>query len=165
MKLVETHCHLTHGRLRNQLATVLASAGDAGVAVLITAGSSVADSSAAAALADRHDRVYCTAGVHPHEAKEAEADYLRRIGELVSRAGNVAVGEIGLDYHYDFSPRPDQRRVFAELLDLAGGLAKPVVVHTREAFEDTLAILAEARAPGERTVFHSFTGDAGQVRR
>ncbi len=165
MRVVDTHCHLTHGRLRNQLAAVLAGAGEAGVAAMITATSGVADSAAAAALADRHEGVYCTAGVHPHDAKDVESDYLQRIAELAGRACNVAIGEIGLDYHYDFSPRDDQRRVFAELLEVAARLDKPVVIHTREAFEDTMAILADGPVVGERVVFHSYTGDDLEVRR
>jgi len=165
LRLADTHCHLTHGRLRGQLAGVLASAAQAGVAALITAASNVPDAQAAAALAERHARVYCTAGIHPHDAAGADPDHLLLIAEVAGRAKNVAIGEIGLDYHYDFSPRPDQRRVFAGQLDLAARLGKPVVIHTREAFEDTMAILADARLPGERIVFHSFTGDDAQVRR
>jgi len=165
LALVDTHCHLTNGRLRNQLASVLAAAADAGVAALITAAGNVADARAAAALAGKDARIYCTAGVHPHDAAEAGADYARRIAELAGGERNVAIGEIGLDYHYDYSPRDDQRRVFAEQLDLAGRLGKPVVIHTREAFEDTMAILADSGVAGERIVFHSFTGDEAQVGR
>jgi len=165
MKLVDTHCHLTHGRLRTQLEAVLSRAHDAGVAAMVCAASDVPDSAAAAALARQHAGVFFTAGVHPHDAKDAEAGYLERIEELAGADGNVAVGEIGLDYHYDFSPRQVQRRVFAEQLALAARLAKPVVIHAREAIGETLAILSEAALPGGRVVFHSYTGDAAEVRR
>lgn len=165
MVLIDSHCHLTHGRLRHQLAAVLCRAAEAGVTAVVTAASSPADGDVAANLARRHACVYFTAGVHPHEAKDAGDDYLRRIGELAAAPKNVAIGEIGLDYHHDFSPRQVQRRVFADQLDLANRLGKPVVVHTREAFEDTMAILAEAAPAGDRIVFHSYTGDAADVRR
>ncbi|KPK50051.1 MAG: hypothetical protein AMK72_03085 [Planctomycetes bacterium SM23_25] len=162
---VDTHCHLTDDRLRNQVAAVLARARGAGVMAVVTAASDPPDAAAAAALARQYGCVYFTAGVHPHQAKQAGEGYLDRIEELAAADENVAIGEIGLDYHYDFSPRDVQRRVFAEQLELAKRLGKPVVIHTREAFEDTLAILREAAPPGEKIVFHSYTGDAAGVRR
>ena len=144
---------------------MLARAEAAGVAAVVCVASGVADSAAAADLAGRHEQVYCTAGVHPHDAKDAGTDYLRRIEQLAGRAGNVAVGEVGLDYHYDYSPRRVQQQVFAAQLDLARRLARPVVIHTREAFDDALAILSEARLPGEKLLFHSFAGGPAEVGR
>jgi TatD DNase family protein len=162
MRLIDTHCHLTHGRLRPQIAAVLERARQAGVTAVVCAAADLAESHEAAALAGREDDVYCLAGVHPHEAKSAAVDYLAQIERLAADPKNVAIGEIGLDYHYDFSPRDAQRRVFAEQLDLARRIGKPVVVHTREAFEDTMAILKSSGADGRRVVFHSFTeGPAG----
>ena len=163
--LVDTHCHLAHGRLRQQARDVLDRARAANVNRVICAAASVHDSKAALRLAEQFDGVYGMAGVHPHDAANAVGQYLTVLGDLCGRDKNVAVGEIGLDYHYDFSPREDQRRVFAEQLELANRLAKPIVIHTREAFEDTLAILNESGTRGERMVFHSFTGDAPQARR
>lgn len=163
--LIDTHCHLSDPRLCKQLPGVLARAAEAGVGVIISAAASVPDSEAACRLADQNDNVYCIAGVHPHDAKDAPEDYLARLAELAGRPKCVAVGETGLDYHYDLSPRDLQRRVFAAQLDLAARLTKPVVVHTREALDDTLAVLAEADLPGERVVFHSFTGGPADVRR
>ena len=163
--IIDTHCHLTHGRFRGRVQSVLAAARDAGLVAIITAGTDVADSASAEVLARDHAGIFFTAGVHPHEAKDAGEDYLQHIEQLASAPRNVAVGEIGLDHHYDFSPPQVQRRVFAEQLALARQLGKPAVVHTREAFEETLAILANSGIPGERVVFHSFTGDAAQARR
>jgi len=165
LTVVDTHCHLTHGRLRAQLAAVLTRADDAGVRAVISAASSVGDAIAAAALAAKYPRVYCTAGVHPHDAKDVAGDYLARLESLARHPKCVAVGEIGLDYHYDFSPRDAQRRVFAEQLALAGRLGRPVVVHTREAFDDTVAVLAESGVDGRRVVFHSFTGPPAETGR
>lgn len=163
--LVDTHCHLTHGRLRAILAQVLESARSAGVRAMISCASDAADSAAAAAIAGQHDEVCFTAGIHPHAAKDASADGLSRIESLAGQAKCVAIGEIGLDYHYDFSPRDLQRQWLARQLELAIRLDKPVVIHTREAFDDTLAVLKESGIDGRRVVFHSFTEPADLARR
>jgi len=166
MKLIDTHCHLAHGRLHGQLANVLERAEQAGVIAAVCAAGDLHESKTALDLARRHANVYCMAGVHPHEAAAAPEGYLGQIRHLAGDADNVAIGEIGLDYHYDFSPRDVQRRVFAEQLDLAGKLRKPIVIHTREAFEDTITILGDSRVDGSRVVFHSFAEDeshAGRV--
>lgn len=164
-KLIDTHCHLTHGRLRNQLADVLARAADAGVRRMVCAAGDLDESRAAARLADQHEGLTFLAGVHPHEAAGVEGDYLADLDELLARPRCAAIGEIGLDYHYDFSPREDQRRVFAQQLDLAARLGLAVVIHTREAFDDTLSLLGESAVLPGRVIFHSFTGDDDQARR
>jgi len=164
-QLVDTHCHLCHGRLRAQVAEALDRARAAGVAATICAVGDVAESRAAAALAGKYPDVFCMAGVHPHAAKEVGPHFLTQLEQLARDDRNVAIGEIGLDYHYEYSPRADQQRVFAEQLDLAVQLGKPVVVHTREAFGDTMAILDAADVDGPRVVFHSWTGDAAEVGR
>jgi len=163
--LVDSHCHLTNGKLANRVSAVLGEARQAGVVAVLTAGTSVADSTAALGIARRNPGVVFSAGVHPHEAKDVGADYLARLTDLAAAGGRLcaAIGEIGLDYHYDFSPRDAQRRVLAEQLDLAVSLEKPVIVHTREAAADTLAALAPY-AERLRGVIHSFTGDADEVR-
>ncbi len=162
MKLIDTHCHLCHGRLRNQLADVLARARSAGVTAFICATSTLAESTAALSVARENDDVFCTAGVHPHDAAEVPPDYLDRLEQLAAEPKNVAIGEIGLDYHYNYSPPADQRKVFAAQLALACRLGKPAVIHTREAFEDTLAIIDEAAALPP-IVLHSFTGNRAQA--
>ncbi len=163
--VVDTHCHLTHGRLRAQLPAVLSRAERAGVTRMISATSGIADSAAAAALAETFAGIYCTAGIHPHDAKDARCDYLDRLAELARHPKNVAVGEIGLDFFRDLSPRDLQRRIFAEQLALAGRLGKPVVIHTRDAFDDTMAVLAESGFDGRRVVFHCFPGSPAQAGR
>jgi TatD DNase family protein len=163
--LIDTHCHLTDRRLAGQFEAVVKRAAAGGVVAMISAASDVADACVAADLAGRAANVYFTAGVHPHEAKSVAPDYLRQVETLTAGAKCVAIGEIGLDYHYDFSPRDAQRRVFAEQLALAGRLAKPVVIHTREAFDDTLAVIAESGIDGARIVFHSCTERPENVRR
>ena len=158
MRLIDTHCHLSHGRLRRQVDDVLARAAEAGVVHVICATGTVAEAHAAAGLADAHADVTFTAGVHPHDATDVTDDSLRLVGQLARRDKCVAVGEIGLDYHYDHSPRDAQRAAFAAQLELAAGLDATVVIHMREAVEDTLAIVRESAVDGGRIVFHSFTG-------
>ncbi|RPI58400.1 MAG: TatD family deoxyribonuclease [Planctomycetaceae bacterium] len=160
MKLIDTHCHLTHARLGEQCRDVLIRAKSAGLVACICVGANMAESYAAMTLANHADNpipIYFTAGIHPHEAAGVPADYLAQMESLAGDARHVAVGEIGLDYHYDFSPRDAQRRVFAEQLELAHRLGKAIVVHTREAFADTMAILRESGVDGRRVVFHSCT--------
>ncbi len=165
MELIDTHCHLTHGRLRPVLAAVLERSAAAGVGRLICAAADLEESRLALALSRKHAHIFCMAGLHPHDAKSAGEGYLEAIEGFCRADRNVALGEIGLDYHYDFSPRDVQRRVFAEQLDLAGRLGKPAVIHTREAFEDTLAIVGESRIDPSRLVFHSFTEGPAAARR
>lgn len=162
--LIDTHCHLAHGRLIQQIPDLLARARAAGVERVLCAAATVAESRAAVHIARDHDGVRCLAGLHPHEAAEADDHTFVQLRQLVEKPENVAVGEIGLDYHYDFSPRDVQQRVFAEQLALAVELGKPIVIHTREAFADTLAILDESAADPTRVLLHSFTGDADEVR-
>ncbi len=163
MKLIDTHCHLTHGRLRQQADEALQRAREAGVIAVICAAADMPETKNALSLAHRHDDVFCTAGIHPHEAKNAPHGYIEQLRQAAHDMSNVAIGEIGLDYHYDFSPRPDQQRIFAEQLELAKQLGKPIVIHTREAFDDTMAIIRNSGVDGGRIVFHSCTDGPAAV--
>lgn len=162
--LIDTHCHLANPKLAPALDAVLARARAADVRAVLCACADLDEGAQALALAHAHAELYATAGIHPHEAKDAPPDYLAQLTRLASDARNVAIGEIGLDYHYDFSPRPDQQRVLAEQLGLAKSLHKPVVIHTREAFADTLAIVREAGVDCTRIVLHSFSEDLPAAR-
>ena len=165
MNLIDTHCHICHGRLYQHVPAVLSRARAVGVHTVICAAADVHASKTASGLAERHENVYCTAGVHPHDAKSVDAEQLALIEHLARHPKCVAVGEIGLDYHYDFSPRDVQRRAFAEQLALADRLSATIVVHTREAIDDTLAVLAESGVDGGRVVFHSCTESPDGVTR
>jgi TatD DNase family protein len=112
-------------------------------------------------LAERYDFIYATIGVHPHDAAKATGETFARLRELAAHPKVVAIGEIGLDYHYDFSPRPAQREVFARQMELASEAEKPIVIHTREAWDDTLAQVLDLPHGG---IMHCFTGDAAQAR-
>ena len=137
----------------------MSAARDAGVAALVTVGTSSERSAAALSLAATFDGVFATAGVHPHDATEG-TESLRSIVDSARErdpGSVVAIGECGLDYHYDHSPRPIQRRAFAEQIRLAHELGLPLVIHTREAWDETFEILEAVGVP-PRTVFHCFTG-------
>jgi TatD DNase family protein len=127
---------------------------------MINVGTDVADSAAAIQVARAHAGVWATAGVHPHDA----AGGLDGLRDLAGAPEVVAVGECGLDYHYDHSPRAEQRAAFAAQIGLAHELGKPLVIHTREAWVVTFAILASEGAP-PRTVFHCFTGGPAEAER
>jgi TatD DNase family protein len=155
---IDDHCHLDADPA--VAARDIEAARAAGVERIITVGTDVASSQAAIQTARRHDGVWATAGVHPHDAKVG-TDGLEA---LLAAAEVVAVGECGLDYHYDHSPRPVQREVFAAQIALAHRHDLALVIHTREAWDDTFAILA-AEGPPARTVVHCFSGGPTEARR
>src|ERR1041385_1932169 len=115
-------------------------------------------------FAERWECMYATIGVHPHEAAKATEETFVRMRDLARHPKAVAVGEIGLDYHYGFSPRDVQARVFRRQLEMAAEFGLPIVIHTREAWEDTLAAVAEAGGLPHGGIMHCFTGDAAQAR-
>jgi TatD DNase family protein len=174
---VDNHCHLelergddgAHAAMGRgpaggpgRAAALVDAARDAGVVALVTVGTDAESSRHCIELAGALDGVWATAGVHPHEATEGTGA-LRRVLEERS-PGLVAIGECGLDYHYDHSPREVQRRVFAEQVRMAHEHDLPLVIHTREAWEDTFAVLDTEGIPA-RTVFHCFTGGPGEAER
>jgi TatD DNase family protein len=161
--LVDTHCHLQ--LLEQEPAEVVARAAAEGVGHLVDIGVDLASSRQAAANAARLPQVSASAGVHPHDADTLTAEVLAELRGVLAAEGVVAVGETGLDYHYDNSPRDRQRSAFAAHVALARELDKALVVHCRDAFPDVLAILDGEGAPA-RVVFHCFAGDeeaAGRV--
>jgi TatD DNase family protein len=162
VRWTDDHCHLGHLDLTDDggVVAALATAAEHGVARVVDVGTDVADSTAAADRAAAHPAVWATAGVHPHEARHG----LDGLESLLARAEVRAVGECGLDYHYDHSPREVQREVFAAQVALARAYGRALVIHTREAWDDTFAVLDEMGVP-ERTVFHCFTGGAREAER
>jgi TatD DNase family protein len=164
MRLIDTHCHLAHGKLRSGASEHIRAAREAGVAGIVIAAGDLHEARTALHLADE-DGLWCMAGIHPHEARDAKEHYLDPLAALLAKPKCVAMGEIGLDYHYDFSPREVQRSVFAAQLELAKKLDSTVVVHTREAFDDTLALLRESGAKPEKVIFHSYSGGPAEARR
>jgi TatD DNase family protein len=155
--LVDAHCHLADGAFDGDRDAVLARARAAGVTHVVVIGESVAGSERAVQLARATPGLSATAGVHPHEAASWSPDAAERVRDLQRDPAVVAVGETGLDYHYDHSPRDAQRRAFEAQLALAADVGKPVVVHARAADDDMAAMLRAwgARLPG--LVLHSFS--------
>lgn len=158
MRLFDTHAHLLDEKFDADRASLIETLPSLGMEGMIEVGTAVQDSRAAAQLAANVGYIYAAVGVHPHEAKDVSADYLAQLEALAAQPKVVAIGEIGLDYHYDLSPRDAQQRVFSEQLALALRLGLPVVIHMREATQDTLAILREY--PGLKGVMHCFSGSA-----
>lgn len=163
---IDSHAHPDASAFDDDREEILRRAQEAGVGRIVAVGQwrAPGDFGGALELARRHSElVVPTIGVHPHEcAKVPEADW-RTLEELAARDEVVAVGETGLDFHYDHSPRDEQRRWFRFQLDLARRLGKPVIIHTREADDDTLAILEEGRP--EKVLIHCFTSTPEQAAR
>ena len=164
-ELFDTHTHLHFPEYADDRAAVLARARAAGVRGMVTIGTDLAASQAAIALAGEEPDVWASVGVHPHDAASADATVLAEIERLAQAPRVVAVGEIGLDFFRDLSPRDVQADVFRRQLDLARRAALPVVIHCRDAHAETLAILAEARVGEIGGVMHCFSGDVEVARR
>ncbi len=163
---IDSHCHLPAGAEGDEL---VGEARRAGVVGLITIGTDFSTSRDAAARARSADSVWATAGVHPHDADVNGSPATENPGwtelvDLATRPRVVAIGECGLDYHYDHSPRATQRQVFAAQVELANILDVPLVIHTREAWDDTFAVLDAASVPST-TIFHCFTGGPREAQR
>ena len=158
-EFIDSHAHLADPAFDADRDAVLARAFEAGARGIVCIGESIDAAARAGALAGRHAGfVWFTAGLHPHDAAATDTqEAIERLRRQLD-AGAVAVGECGLDYHYDNSPRDVQRRVFAAQLSLAAERRLPVVVHTREAEDDTRSLLIDAAAAGVRGVLHCYTG-------
>jgi TatD DNase family protein len=160
--LVDTHCHLADPAYDPDREAVLARAWAAGVRHVIAVGESRESAARALALAEREARVSATAGLHPHDASSWDAAYGAWLADALRHPAVVAAGEMGLDYHYDHSPRPVQRVVFDTQLALARSADKPVVIHAREADDDVAAALRNH--PAVTAVLHSFSSGLGLLR-
>ncbi len=160
--LIDSHCHLDFADFGAEREAILARGRAEGIAWFVTIGSGRATESApdAVALADAHRDVVATVGIHPHDAVHATDAALDAMQSLARRERVVAVGEVGLDYHYDHSPREAQREAFRRFVALAKAVRKPLVIHTRAAPDDTLAILREEGAREVGGVIHCFSEDA-----
>lgn len=170
--LIDTHCHLTFPQLREQTGQVLDRAREAGVVRVITVATTPDDARDALAIARAQTGVSVAAGIHPHEAGKAGDTWLAALRDLhegrwadVPAGRLVAVGETGLDFHYDFSPRDVQQRIFCAQLELAQAAGRPVVIHAREAERRVCEILSDFPRLGGRFVFHCFSADAATARR
>jgi TatD DNase family protein len=159
VSLVDSHCHLDDEKFDPDRAEVIERALAAGVELMMAIGTG-GDLDVAIQQAERYPFIYATIGVHPHDAAKATPDTFARLRDLAGHPKVLAIGEIGLDYHYDFSPRDVQRSVFERQLEIGADFHKPIVIHTREAWEDTLAQISGLPHGG---IMHCFTGNSAQA--
>ena len=169
MRLVDSHVHLDDSKFDPDREAVIERALAAGVErmMAIGTGHGPPDLETAIRQAERYPFIVATIGVHPHDASKATPETFARLRELAAHPKVVAIGEIGLDYHYDFSPRDVQRAVFLKQLEIAAEAGKPIVIHSREAWADTMATMAlvgQAVPPANRGILHCFTGGPQQAR-
>ena len=160
--LIDSHCHLDDPQFDNDREAVLKRAQAEGVTRLVTIGCDLVTSQRAVFLSQEHSFIFSSIGIHPHEVKDitpATYDALRALVKSAPAGKVVAYGEIGLDYYYNFSPPEIQRQRFREQIALARELRLPVIIHSRNAKEDTMTILKEEKATDAGGVFHCFTGD------
>jgi TatD DNase family protein len=163
--LIDTHAHLEMREFKEDLDDVIKRAHDAGVEYIVTIGTTIESSRDAVLLADKYDSVYAAIGIHPHEVKDILHPAYDIIRHFAQHSKVVAYGEIGLDYHYEHSPRSDQKRKFRDMLREARELDLPIIVHDREAHEDTLRIISEEWSPELGGVMHCFSGDVSMARK
>ena len=159
--IYDSHAHYNDEAFDEGREELLSSLPDKGICGVINCATDIASSHVSLELAGKYPFIKAACGVHPHEASAAQEDYLDLLRPMLLEENCVAVGEIGLDYHYDFSPRDTQIKIFEEQIILANELNLPVIVHDREAHEDTLALLKKYRPKG---VVHCFSGSVETAR-
>ena len=166
MGLIDSHAHLTDASLFDQVDSVLQCCDNEGVERIICVGTDVQDARRVIGLTQRYpDRISACIGFHPHEADKVGDEDFEQLWRLLDEPSVVAFGEMGLDYHYDFADRSRQKEVFVRQLGMAVGKDLPVVIHSREAFDDTTELLLSHGMKDRRVVFHCFTGTPGQAQR
>jgi TatD DNase family protein len=167
MGLIDSHAHLTYPGLYERMGEVLRAAEAAGVEEIITIGTDLEESRKAVDLAGEHPgRIRAAVGFHPHNADKVSAADIEELDKGYLRLPNVvAFGEMGLDYHYGFGARDRQHELFRAQLRIGAGLDLPIIIHSREACDDTIALLMEHGFERRRVVFHCFTGTADEARK
>ncbi|MEZ5360291.1 MAG: TatD family hydrolase [Candidatus Zixiibacteriota bacterium] len=160
--MIDTHCHIDFKDFDHDREEVIVNATEFGVDRLINIGADIPSSRRAFKLANEYENIYCTVGVHPHDAKTLTDDFLSEMRTMTDNKKVVGIGEIGLDYYRDLSPRDIQKKAFIKQLDLAAELDYPIVIHVREAMDDALNIVSDyiGRLRG---VFHCFPGTVQQA--
>ncbi len=163
--LIDTHAHLEMREFNDDREDVIKRAREAGVEYIVTIGTTIESSRDAVLLADKYDFIYAAIGIHPHEVRDILHPAYEIIRHFAQHKKVVAYGEIGLDYHYEHSSRTDQKRKFRDMLREARELDLPVIIHDRDAHEDTMQILSEEWSPDLGGVMHCFSGDAAMAER
>ena len=157
MMLIDTHAHIYYDDYSHRIDDIIQSANDNGVEKIISIGVDLKSSEECIKLAEKYEQVYAACGIHPHEADKAEKRYLYELEEFYSHSKVVAVGEIGLDYHYDFSERKSQRKIYHEQLEMAISIDLPAIVHCRESDDDVLTGIKECG--NSSGVIHCFASN------
>jgi len=160
MELIDTHCHLTFEELAGDIEAVVSRSRQAHVSGWVTVGTDPQHNIKCVELAERFDNMYAAVGIHPHDARIVTAQTMADLRHLAENRKVVAIGETGLDYHYNLSGHTDQRRVFAHHLQIAAELNLPVIIHCREALDETIEILDDYGRAVRGVVFHCFSGSA-----
>ncbi len=163
--LFDTHAHLDDSKFDKDRDKVIQKCKEGGVVHILNAGSNMATSVKSINIAKKYDFIYASVGVHPHDSSEMDDNTCIVLAELAKKNNKVkAIGEIGLDYYYDFSPRDVQKKRFIEQIDLAKQLKLPIIIHDRDAHEDTMNILKKSKAKEVGGVLHSFSGSVEMMR-
>lgn len=163
MNLIDAHCHLTYEPFTD-IDAVLKRSKDAGVTSWVTIGTDLADSQKTVELASRFENMFAAVAIHPHSAKSADNQTIAQLKELAKNKKVVAIGETGLDLHYDFSTPQQQRDSFIRHLEIAKELNLSIVIHSREAFDETMEILKAHESDLKRLVFHCYSGNVQQAK-
>ena len=153
MDLIDSHAHLDFPQFDGDRKAVISRAREAGLTAIVNIGTNLISSRASVALAEAYDFIYATVGIHPHDAETISETTLEELGALADHPKVVAIGEIGLDYYRDYSPRAAQRQAFRDQLTLASAIDLPVVIHSRDAHEEVFAMLSDWEGPG---VLHTY---------
>ena len=168
MPLIDSHCHLDDERFAEDREAVIQRAQEAGVSHMMSIGTGDGppDYEVAIRIAEKYECVYATVGVHPHAAKQFDNESPARLADLLKHPKVLGLGEIGLDYHYDFAPRDVQHRAFLDQIEVAKSAGKPIIIHTREAWADTFELLEKHWAPaGLPGIMHCFSGGVVEAER
>jgi len=160
LELIDTHCHLTFEQFAGNIDDIVDHSRDAGVTTWITVGTNIEDSEKAIKLAHRFENMYAAIGIHPHYANDVNYEAISRLKDLAHDEKVVAIGETGFDFHYHFSDRPAQERLFVEHFSIAAQLNLPVIIHSREAFDDTMYVLDRFGSDVKKVAFHCFSYSA-----
>ena len=161
---IDSHAHIQLSQFNGDRDAVLKRAHEAAITTILVIGFDMETSLGAVELAEKHTQIYATVGMHPHDAKDLTPDALKTFRELAAHPKVIALGEMGLDYYRNLSPRPLQKKAFETQLDLAEEMQMPIIIHNRDAYMDILPIL-EARQGKIRGVLHCFTGDVELMHR
>ena len=163
--MIDTHCHLDFPDYNDDRAAVLTAARDAGITKMVNIGCDLKSSQASIDLADQHSEIYAAIGFHPHDAKNYDDRMEQQLREMANNFKVVAIGEVGLDFYRDRSPRDVQRTVFVRQMNLARELGLPLIIHIRDAYEEAIDMLIAEKAYENNVVLHCFSGTPKEARR